>query len=377
MAALETCLTWRGDGVSHRDRLVLADSAFLADGRWAKAAQQARREGRAELEAAPWIQPDGLAPVELPIGHFRMRCVPVPGRFYPRIAFADLAQGPRDMRPVRVLAAALDTLCVDPNHPLSGLPVRLSAQATDLEPAPGVRMQALFDGPGMQRPPADPATAYFQLAGFERGDETGDSRFYAQPRLLHHLDAVCRGEITRLYGRFAAPGLRVLDLMSSWVSHLPAWPDEAPVAHVAGLGMNREELAANPRLAERVVKDLNERSDLPWGDACFDLVVCTASVEYLLRPREVMAEVLRVLRPGGHCVVTFSDRWFPGKAIRVWSELHPFERLGMVLGLFIAAGFAGLETETLRGVKRPEDDKYADQRAYSDPLFAVWGRRPA
>jgi SAM-dependent methyltransferase len=146
--------------------------------------------------------------------------------------------------------------------------------------------------------------------------------------------------------------------------------------HLAGLGMNRDELAANPRLNERVVKDLNERSELPWADGAFDLVLCTASIEYLLRPREVMAEARRVLKPGGTCAVTFSDRWFPTKAIRVWSELHPFERLGMVTSLMRGAGFGDLETETLRGLKRPEDDKYADQRAFADPLFAVWGRAP-
>jgi SAM-dependent methyltransferase len=106
-------------------------------------------------------------------------------------------------------------------------------------------------------------------------------------------------------------------------------------------------------------------------------VVCTASIEYLVRPQGVMAEIMRVLRPGGVCVVTFSDRWFPPKVVHVWTELHPFERLGWVLSLFVQAGFADLHTETLRGVLRPPDDKYAEQRAYADPLFAAWGSKPA
>jgi SAM-dependent methyltransferase len=374
MAALESSLTWRSQQACHRDRLVLPDNAFLADGRWARAAEQAWAEGEAVLDADPWIQPAGLAAVDLPAGHFRMRVAPVPGRFYPRAACSDLAAGPRDMRPVRLLAVTADTLRADPNHALAATPVRLALRRVDLEAAPGNRMAELFDGPGLQRLPADPATAFFQLDGFGRQDEAGDHLFYAQARFIHHLDAACRDEISRLHGRFLAPGLRILDLMGSWVSHLPENPGDL---HVAGLGMNRDELSANPRLTERVVKDLNERPDLPWGDACFDLVLCSASIEYLLRPREVMAEVLRVLKPGGACVVTFSDRWFPGKAIRVWSELHPFERLGMVSSLFLGAGFEAVGTETLRGVKRPEDDKYAAQRGYSDPLFSAWGRKPA
>ena len=373
MSAFEARLDWQAGGVVHRDRLILAESAFQADGRWLREAERARREGVAELDATPWIEPAGLPVAELPLAHFRMRAEPVPGRFYPRVAFAELASGPRDLRPARLLAASGEILRVGPDHPLAGTAVTLRILPTDLEPAPGVRMRELFDGPGMQVPPDDAAEAYFRLEGFAREDETSDQLFYANPRFIHHLDAACREQLVRLHGRFLARDMRVLDIMSSWTSALP---DTPPLGHVAGLGMNPAELAANPRLSEYVAKDLNERADLPWADGCFDLVLCAASIEYLLRPREVMAEAMRVLKPGGVCVVSFSDRWFPTKAIRVWSELHPFERLGMVLSLFAAAGFQELETETLRGIKRPEDDKHAAQRAYSDPLFAAWGRKP-
>lgn len=367
---LEATLVWRSERAAHRDRLILADNAFLADGRWARAAEQAREQGSQVLDAAAWITPAGLAPVELPESGYVLRANPVPGRFYPRMAFAALAQGPRDMRPLRLLDREAGRLRVDPNHPLAGRGARLLFQTTSLPPAPGHRLAEMFDGPGLQAPAADPETAWFQLDGFGRQDETADRLFYGEPRLLHHLDAACRSEISRLYGRFLQPGQRVLDLMTSWDSHLP----ESSGLHIAGLGLNAAELAANPVLSERVVKDLNERDDLPWGDAQFDLVLCTASIEYLIRPRAVFAEVRRVLRSGGHLLVSFSDRWFPPKAIQVWSRLHPFERLGMVLAILEAAGFSGLHTETLRGLLRPEDDPYAAQRNHADPLFAVWGR---
>jgi SAM-dependent methyltransferase len=141
--------------------------------------------------------------------------------------------------------------------------------------------------------------------------------------------------------------------------------------------MNQTELDANPRLSERVVQDLNLNAVLLWPDAQFDVVLCTASIEYLLDPAAVLAQVWRVLKPGGVFVVTFSDRWFPTKAIQVWSELHPFERLGLVLALLRDAGFSGLHSETRRGLKRPEDDKYIENRLYSDPLFAAWGVAPS
>lgn len=367
---LEANLAWRSERATHLDRMILADNAFLADGRWARAAAQARSEGDARLDASPWITPAGLPPAELAETAFPSRPLPIPGRFYPRIAFPGLAQGPRDLRPTRLLAREAGRLRADPNHPLAGADATLRILPTQLEAAPGHRLAELFDGPGIQVPAAVPETAYFAVDSFARQDETPDRLFYEQPRLVQHLDAACRGEIRRLQGRFLEPGMRVLDLMASWDSHLP----DAPGLHVAGLGMNAAELAANPVLAERVVKDLNERPQLPWGDAQFDLILCTASIEYLTRPRAVLAEARRVLRPGGRLLLSFSDRWFSPKAIRIWAELHPFERLGLALALLSDAGFTELATETLRGMKRPQDDRYSEQRGHADPLFAAWGK---
>lgn len=377
--AIEASLRWCGETASHCDRLLIADSACLADGRWARAAEQARgAEAEVEIDAAPWLVPAGQAIVEIPAGEFRLPTSPLPGRFYPRMAFPSLALNARDMRPTHLLAATDDMLKVDPNHPLAGVDAKLILQSLPLEPTRGVRMIELFDGPGMQAP-ARSASVYLQSEGLSRQDAAEDAVFYAQPRLTHHLDAVCRAEISTLYTRFLKPGQRVLDLMSSWESHLPHMhlPHSPHAFTVAGLGMNAAELDANPRLDDRVVQDLNARPELPWGESEFDVVVCTASIEYLLNPAAVMAEVRRVLKPGGVFIVTFSDRWFPTKAIKVWSELHPFERLGMVLALLRDAGFHDLHSETRRGLKRPEDDKYIDQRLYSDPVFAAWGRIPA
>lgn len=368
--SIEARLEWTCPLATHVDRVVLRESALQASSRWVAAGKALDDVAEVRMDASAWCQPAGLPLAVVPRSHFRLRTEPVPGRFYPRMVFADLAQGPRDLHPVRLLARDEDKVQADPNHPLANRGPQLVLRRSDAEPAQGTRMADLFEGPGLQQLPDDPAQAYFSLEDLSRPDEGLDEQFYAQPRFVHHLDAACRGEITRLYGRFLRPGMRVLDLMASWHSHLPEEPRDLCVS---GLGMNAAELAANGRLSERVVKDLNSRDGLPWGDACFDLVVCTASIEYLVRPQGVMAEVRRVLRPGGVCVVCFSDRWFPPKAIRVWGEIHPFERPALVLSLFQAAGFGDLHTESLRGLARPSDDKYAEQRAAADPLFAVWG----
>jgi SAM-dependent methyltransferase len=370
--AIEASITWQGGGAVHHDRLVMPEAALQAVGALIQAVAGLEETGQAGLDPARWITPAGLAEARLPADAFRLRVVPVAGRHYPRLAFAGLAEGSRDMRPCRLLGEVDGALRVDPNHPLAGRAVALSLRRVPAEAA-RVRFVQLFDGPGMQVPPDAPERCYLPDGALARQDESGDAAFYAGPRLVHHLDAACRAEIAALHGRFLAPGMRLLDLMSSWVSHLPQVPADLAVT---GLGMNAEELTANPRLAQRRVHDLNADPRLPLADGSFDLVLCAASVEYLTRPRTVFAEARRVLKPGGRFVVTFSDRWFPPKAIRVWAELHPYERLGMVLWLLREAGFADLHSETLRGLKRPEDDKYAAERDYSDPLFAAWGRAP-
>ncbi|MEW5910427.1 MAG: SAM-dependent methyltransferase, partial [Thermodesulfobacteriota bacterium] len=73
---------------------------------------------------------------------------------------------------------------------------------------------------------------------------------------------------------------------------------------------------------------------------------------------------------------TFSERWFPPKVISLWSELHPFERMGLVLEYYRKARFfSDLHTESVRGYLRPAEDKYSTTIPFSDPVYAVWGFR--
>lgn len=301
------------------------------------------------------------------------------GRFYPLRFLKDASVSPPQARGVfRVLALDGDRLTVDANHPLAKTPLSLAAspEPADQEEEPVLCSEALArlcgDGPGMQASIPQATTPSSGCADFDREDEGDDRAFYARPRFVPHIDRQAQQTIREFYRRFLSPGMRVLDLMSSWVSHLP----ETIPLEVAGLGMNQQELDANVRLTERVVQDLNHDTALPFADQYFDLVVCTVSVEYLVRPEQIFQSIARVLKPEGRCAITFSDRCFPTKAIRIWSELHPFERMAWVLGYFRESGrFDSLNTETWRGWPRPEDDKYARDLRSSDPVFAVWGRR--
>lgn len=370
--ALELTLDWRSDHAVHADRLRVCTPAMQADGRWLTAGRQVLEGGAQEiaLDAAPWCQPFAKACIELPRSESSRPTVC--GRHYPRAWFGRSLGTPRDLRPVRVISesATGDSLRINPNHPLAGVPARLVFRRSTLPAAPGIRIAELFDGPGMQRLPANPAACYLPPGALRRTDESDDQAFHARPRLVQHLNASCRAELSDVFGSLLTPGWCVLDLMASHDSHLPAHD-----LTVCGLGMNEAELAANPRLIERMSHDLNSQPRLPWPDASFDAVINSAAIEYLVDPAAVVAEARRVLRPGGIFAIAFSDRWFPSKAIAVWGELHPFERLGLALHLLHEAGFAGLHSETRRGAVRAGDDRYAAQRNFADPLFVAWGYR--
>lgn len=191
-------------------------------------------------------------------------------------------------------------------------------------------------------------------------DETDDSLFYAQPRLVTHIDDAAIGAATGFYGTLVPDGGRVLDLMTSWVSHLP---DGKPLSGVAGLGMNAEELAENPRLTERVIQDLNRDPVLPWESGTFDAAIVTVSVQYLTRPADVFAEVARVLKPGAPFAVTYSNRMFPTKAVAVWQALGDQDHAELI-GLYFRLSGAFDQPQAFNLSPGPG----------SDPLYAVVAR---
>ena len=166
-----------------------------------------------------------------------------------------------------------------------------------------------------------PAAWPYAAADFKRLDEEDDSKFYpeAQPKLVYHVDEGAVAALTRYYEALNLKrGADVLDICSSWVSHYPkSWPKLAK--SIVGTGISATELACNDQLSSFVARDLNNNPALPFADASFDVVTCVVSFDYLTKPREVMAEVARVLRPGGRVVLSQSNRCFFTKAVKAWT----------------------------------------------------------
>jgi len=387
---LELELEWESTDAAHKDRYVFSSLTIEKSNLPA-----ALREDLSALPAGAAVT-HSYAPGELVTGYeankvrrirlaeFQVRMgsgftiAPRAGRFYPRKFIASaINSSPKDNLPFRVLSVDGNSLKVDLNHPLARYPLDLTARLlpdTESKNTNATAKEALVTlcdtGPGMQADAPGVVTEFITANAFERDDSAEDSVFYAQPRLVAHLDTMARQQFTRLYARFVKPGMKVLDLMSSWQSHLPADVE----VELTGLGMNAEEMGHNPQLNHSVILDLNRASQLPFTQGQFDLAICTVSVEYLIDPVNVFRQVAAALNPGAAFVVTFSDRWFPPKAIQLWKELHPFEKMGLVLEYFRQSqAFHRLATESLRGLPRPSDDKYA--LPHADPLYAVWGYR--
>jgi hypothetical protein len=194
---------------------------------------------------------------------------------------------------------------------------------------------------------------------FEKEDAGDDAGFYAEARLVTHIDDGAIAALTEFYRQLLPAGGVVLDLMSSCVSHLPA---DVAYAEVIGHGMNAEELAANPRLSRWFMQDLNTEPVLPLADASLDAAMICVGVQYLQQPVAVLKDVSRVLKPGAPVVISYSNRCFPTKAVAVWLTVGPQTHARLIDLYLRAAGFAEVQTHRLMDGRN------------SDPMTAVVGR---
>ena len=203
---------------------------------------------------------------------------------------------------------------------------------------------------------------------FRRQDESDDSLFYSEPRLVVHIDYEAIGAISSYFHEVLPRDAVILDLMSSWRSHMP--PD-LPITRLMGLGLNSVELDENPQLHDRIVHDINANPVLPLEDCSLDAAVVTVSIQYMVRPVEIFAEVNRALKRGADFHVIYSNRMFPTKAVAVWQSLDDRRRAQLIASYFQNSG----GWEDIRAFNITPELPH-----YSDPVYVVAAskeKRPA
>ncbi|MCP9809680.1 methyltransferase domain-containing protein [Cyanobium sp. HWJ4-Hawea] len=168
-------------------------------------------------------------------------------------------------------------------------------------------------------------------------DSSEDQLFYAQPRFVQHLDGSFRQRLTQLYQDRIPARAVVLDLMSSWVSHLP---EDGVYERVIGHGLNEQELVANKRLDSHWLQNLNLNQEIPLKSESVDVTLIVAGWQYLQYPEAVAAELLRITRPGGMVIVSFSNRMFFTKAPQVWADGSDKDHLSYVGEVLLAQGWS-------------------------------------
>ena len=194
---------------------------------------------------------------------------------------------------------------------------------------------------------------------FRRQDESDDTLFYVEPRLLVHIDDYAISAIGQFFDKTLPRDGVILDLMSSWRSHLP---EDFPKQKLVGLGLNAVEMNENPQLDESVVHDLNANAVLPFDDGYFDAAVVTVSIQYMVKPVEVFSEIGRVLKAGASFHVIYSNRMFPTKAVAVWQSIDERQKAQLIASYFASAG--GWDEPIARDIS-------PQMEFYTDPVYVV------
>ena len=196
-------------------------------------------------------------------------------------------------------------------------------------------------------------------------DQSDDALFYGEPRFVHHLDQSFRDRLTRLYRERIPACATVLDLMSSWVSHLP---DDVTYDRVIGHGLNEKELDENKRLDSHWVQNLNLDQKIPLKDDSIDVTLIVAGWQYLQQPEEVAEELFRITRPKGQIIVAFSNRAFWHKAPQIWTDYGDRDHLEYVGRVLFAQGW---ETPTFVAEQTKSKGILGMFGGPGDPFFAV------
>ena len=199
-------------------------------------------------------------------------------------------------------------------------------------------------------------------------DNANDEIFYQQPRYVHHLSEPFRTRLTKLYTDYLLNHHVILDLMSSWVSHLP--PNYC-YKKVIGHGMNEAELSSNKRLDRFWLQNLNKSQNLPIEDSSIDVGLIVAGWQYLQYPEKVSLELSRIIKSDSLLIISFTNRAFWTKAPNIWTNSSEEKRIEYVCNVLIANGW---RIEKIFNERTRIEKLFGFYSVESDPFFSVIAR---
>lgn len=298
---------------------------------------------------------------------------PILHRYYPSaIAHKGLNTDNSDYTPFRIISMNDEKIVADKNHPLSKYYLTLRSRKLNEYEYPQTLKKRKRDigklitsrGPGMQ-------------ALFEYGDSVFFDKYPLEsssqqaPQKIK-VDSLAAEQISKLYSENLAPFSKVLDLISDDNSYLD---EEYKTGLLTGVGAQEASLSTNQRLDTYQIQDLNKHTLLDFEDNSFDDAICTLAFQQLVDPKSIMKEVARVVNSGGKFIVSFTDNGDSSNDIGLWRQLHPFERLQLVLEYFRQSElFTDIHTFSKRGVLRTSIEQETDNKKVSDPIYAVWAK---
>ena len=209
-----------------------------------------------------------------------------------------------------------------------------------------------------------------KLSNFDRtkSDICDDEIFYQQPRFVHHLSDSFRNRLTSLYSEYLLNHHIILDLMSSWVSHLPS---NISYKKVIGHGMNEAELSSNERLDRFFVQNLNKKQNMPIEDSSVDVGLIVAGWQYLQYPEKVSLELSRVIKSDSLLIISFTNRAFWTKAPNIWTYSSEEKRIEYVTSVLTSNGW---RIEKVLNERTHDKKLFGFYTSESDPFFSVIAR---
>ena len=201
-----------------------------------------------------------------------------------------------------------------------------------------------------------------------KSDISDDEIFYQQPRFVHHLSDSFRNRLTSLYSEYLLNHHIILDLMSSWVSHLPS---QIRYKKVIGHGMNEAELSSNERLDRFFVQNLNKKQNMPIEDSSVDVGLIVAGWQYLQYPEKVSLELSRVIKSDSLLIISFTNRAFWTKAPNIWTYSSEEKRIEYVTSVLTSNGW---RIEKILNEKTQDKKLFGFYSSESDPFFSVIAR---